>query len=234
MSRIQRLLHGKKKEFDSGEPDIGHLDELPIAAPTHVRVATSDRFLTTPQLLEDDSVHREGSVNPSIFKTAEQYQIDTGPSLPRVLLLFCGGTLIMRENAEDGSLVVNEKDDAIKMLLEMEPKLQKEVATLSVEFIDNIDSSNMSPQIWDRLGQVIFDNYEKYDGFVITHGTDTMAYTSSALSFVLQDLGRPVVITGAQIPGARIETDARRNFVNAVRIATLDRAGTLIRIPRGE
>lgn len=140
----------------------------------------------------------------------------------------------MRENADDGSLVVSEKDDAIQMLLEMEPKLQKEAATLSVEFIDNIDSSNMSPQIWDRLGQVIFDNYEKYDGFVITHGTDTMAYTSSALSFVLQDSGRPVVITGAQIPGARIETDARRNFVNAVRIATLDRAGTLIRIPRGE
>ncbi|KAL3903577.1 MAG: hypothetical protein SGARI_005313 [Bacillariaceae sp.] len=108
----------------------------------------------------------------------------------------------MRENPEDGSLVVNEKDAAIALLLGMEPRLQEEIASLSVEFIDNIDSSNMNPKIWDRLGKVIQRNYQDYDGFVITHGTDTMAYTASALSFVLQDLGRPVVITGAQIPGA--------------------------------
>jgi L-asparaginase/Glu-tRNA(Gln) amidotransferase subunit D len=229
MNKIHRVFRkeGKRsgRNDDDDGPNLCHLEEFPIAAPTHVRIATSDRFLTSSQLQEDDSVHREGSVNPSIFKTVDQYQIDTGPSLPKVLLLFCGGTLIMKENPDDGSLVVNEKDEAIRMLLEMEPKLQKEVASLSVEFIDNIDSSNMDPHIWDRLGKVIFDNYHSYDGFVITHGTDTMAYTSSALNFILQDLGRPVVITGAQIPGGRIETDARRNFVNAVRIATLDRAG---------
>ncbi|KAG7340455.1 L-asparaginase I [Nitzschia inconspicua] len=232
MKKMQRLFYGAKKDNNKATKDdlsdIGHTDELPIATPSHVRVATSDRFLTSSRLMEDDSIHREASVNPSIFKTVDQYQIDRGHSLPKVLLLFCGGTLIMKENPDDGSLIVNEKDDAINMLLEMEPKLQKEVASLSVEFIDNIDSSNMNPQIWDRLGRVIFDNYKKYDGFVITHGTDTMAYTSSALSFVLQDIGRPVVITGAQIPGGRIETDARRNFVNAVRIATLDRAGIFL------
>ncbi|KAL3908033.1 MAG: hypothetical protein SGILL_008639, partial [Bacillariaceae sp.] len=201
----------------------------PIPPPAHVRVTTSDRFLTVAQLLDDDSIHRAGSVNPAIFKTAEQYQIDTPANiLPKILVLFCGGTLIMRENPEDGSLVVNEKDKAIELLLGMEPRLHQEIASLEVEFIDNIDSSNMNPDIWDRLGKVILRKYEHYDGFVITHGTDTMAYTSSALSFLLQDIGRPVVITGAQIPGGRLETDARRNFVNAVRIAALDRAGVFL------
>jgi L-asparaginase/Glu-tRNA(Gln) amidotransferase subunit D len=238
MDKVKHIFHRKGKNDDDdnevglladavGPPGNGPFPECPpIPAPSHLRVTTSDRFLTVSQLLDDDSVHREGSVNPSIFNTAENYQIDTGSKrLPKILVLFCGGTLIMRENPEDGSLVVNEKDAAIELLLGMEPRLQKEVATLSVEFIDNIDSSNMNPQIWNRLGQVIHQKYHDYDGFVITHGTDTMAYTSSALSFVLQDIGRPVVITGAQIPGGRLETDARRNFVNAVRIAALDRAG---------
>ena len=249
MDKVKHIFHRKKEDIDDNDIGLladsvgrgpsdsdrmgsnGSFPEAPhIPAPAHVRVTTSDRFLTVSQLLDDDSVHRAGSVNPSVFNTAEQYQIDTGAAnkLPKILLLFCGGTLIMRENPEDGSLVVNEKDAAIELLLGMEPRLQKEIASLSVEFIDNIDSSNMNPQIWDRLGQVIHRNYKEYDGFVITHGTDTMAYTASALSFVLQDIGRPVVITGAQIPGGRLETDARRNFVNAVRIAALDRAGVFL------
>lgn len=132
----------------------------------------------------------------------------------------------MREQ-DDGSLVVNDKDAAIDLLLNMEPKIH-EIAEIDVHFIDNIDSSNMSPEIWDNLGRVISTEYGKFDGFVVTHGTDTMAYTASALSFVLGDLGKPVVLTGAQIPGSRIETDARRNFVNAVRVATLDRAGVML------
>jgi L-asparaginase len=109
----------------------------------------------------------------------------------------------------------------------MEPKIH-EIARLDVHYIDNIDSSNMSPEIWDNLGRVVAEKYNNYDGFVVTHGTDTMAYTASALSFVLGDLGKPVCLTGAQIPGSRIETDARRNFVNAVRVATLDRAGVML------
>jgi L-asparaginase len=144
----------------------------------------------------------------------------------KVLILFCGGTLIMQES-KDGALIVLEKEDAIDLLLNMEPKL-KDVVDLEVNYIDNIDSTNMHPDHWDRMTDVIADNYSNYDGFVITHGTDTMAYTSSALSFSLQNLGKPVVITGSQIPGGRIETDARRNFVNAVRVATMDVSGVML------
>lgn len=132
----------------------------------------------------------------------------------------------MREN-EDGSLVVNDRDAAIDLLLGMEPRLYDK-CNLDVHFIDNIDSSNMCPRLWDMIGSVINERYDDFDGFVVTHGTDTMAYTASALSFVLQDLGKPVCITGAQIPGGRIESDARRNFVNAVRVATLSRAGVML------
>ncbi len=132
----------------------------------------------------------------------------------------------MQESA-GGALVVSEKEEAIKSLLNLEPRLNNDVE-LSVHYIDNIDSSNMKPEHWDKISTVIAEKYEDFDGFVITHGTDTMAYTSSALSYSLQNLGKPVVLTGSQIPGNKIETDARRNFVNAVRVATMDLSGVLL------
>jgi len=175
-----------------------------------------------------ENATREGSVNVAALNlTNRLYKFFRDANTkPDVLVLFCGGTLIMRED-DDGSLVVNETDTAIEMLLNMEPRLD-EIANLQVHFVDNIDSSNMSPELWDTIANVIHEQYNHYDGFVITHGTDTMAYTASALSFVLQDLGKPVVLTGAQIPGGRIETDARRNFVNAVRVATLSKCGVML------
>jgi L-asparaginase len=103
-----------------------------------------------------------------------------------------------------------------------------ELAELEVAHIDNIDSANIRPEHWDRVADLIGEKYDDYDGFVITHGTDTMAYTASALSFVLGGLGKPVVLTGSQIPGSQIESDARRNFVNAVRVATTDVSGVMI------
>jgi L-asparaginase len=144
----------------------------------------------------------------------------------KTLILFCGGTLVMEEN-EVGALVTPHREKAILTLHGMEPRLQR-TTDLWVSYIDNIDSTNIQPEHWDRMARVIADNYDNYDGFVVTHGTDTMAYTASALSFALSDLGKPVVLTGAQIPGARMESDARRNFVNAVRVATLDLAGVVV------
>ena len=144
----------------------------------------------------------------------------------RVLVLFCGGTLVMEED-ERGSLLTPALDRAIENLMSMESRLS-ELAALDVAHIDNIDSSNIKPGHWDRVAEVVSERYGEYDGFVITHGTDTMAYTSSALSFVLGNLGKPVVMTGSQIPGRRIESDARRNFVNAVRVATMDVSGVLV------
>ncbi len=131
------------------------------------------------------------------------------------------------EESEDGALVVQKKDEAIKTIINLEPKL-KTITDLEVNYVENIDSTNMSPSHWDKMADVIKKNYDQYDGFVITHGTDTMAYTASALSFSLQNLGKPVVLTGSQIPGSKIETDGRRNFVNAVQTATLDISGVMI------
>ena len=119
------------------------------------------------------------------------------------------------------------QETAIDLLLDLEPRLH-ELAKVTIHYVDNIDSTNMKPEIWDNIASVITEQYAEYDGFVVTHGTDTLSYTASALSFVLGNLGKPVCITGAQIPGGRIATDARRNFSNAVRIATLDKAGVMV------
>ena len=144
----------------------------------------------------------------------------------KILVIFCGGTIVMNEN-DEGSLQPLSKERAIQSLLNIEPKISQMV-DLKIEYLDNIDSTNMNPQHWEKMITIIKKNYQKFDGFVITHGTDTMAYTSSALSFAIQDLGKPVVLTGSQIPGNKMETDARRNFINAIRLATLNIAGVFL------
>lgn len=82
-----------------------------------------------------------------------------------------------------------------------------------------VDSSNMDPTIWKKIVEVIGQHYESYDGFVILHGSDTMAYTASALSFMLQNLNKPVILTGSQLPLGMIRTDGRENLLTAVEIA---------------
>lgn len=144
----------------------------------------------------------------------------------KILILFCGGTIVMQETAS-GTLNMQSKDDAIAALMNMEPNIHT-IADIDVLYIDNIDSANMNAEHWNTIATAVANNYKVYDGFVITHGTNTMAYTSSALSYALQNLGKPVVLTGAQIPGHHIESDARRNFVNAIRVATLDLAGVAL------
>jgi len=144
----------------------------------------------------------------------------------KILVLFCGGTLVMEED-ERGSLLTPALDRAIENLLNMETRLG-ELAEIEVAYIDNIDSSNIRPDHWDRVATVVSENYDAHDGFVVTHGTDTLAYTASALSFALRGLGKPVVLTGSLIPGRRLESDARRNFVNAVRVACMDLAGVFV------
>ena len=86
----------------------------------------------------------------------------------------------------------------------------------------------MTPSDWDHIVQAIESRYDDFDGFVVTHGTDTMAYTAAALSLAIKNLGKPVVLTGSQIPGSRIETDARRNLVNAMKLATMDVSGVFV------
>lgn len=145
---------------------------------------------------------------------------------PKIQILFCGGTMVMVPDKE-GHLRSPSAENALEMLLSFEPRLN-EIADIEVKFIINIDSSDMTAQLWDEIARAIYSSYDQYDGFVVIHGTDTMAYTASALSFALQGISKPIVFTGAQLPGHLMESDARRNFINAVRLATYDAAHVMV------
>ena len=104
---------------------------------------------------------------------------------------------------------------------EQVPGLQ-EIARIDSRTLFLEDSSNIRPRHWERIASAVATHYDNYDGFVILHGTDTMAYTASALSFCFQNLQKPIVFTGSQVPLSNRRTDARRNLINAVELATLN------------
>jgi len=147
--------------------------------------------------------------------------------LSRILILFCGGTVAMEQLDDEGGLGISSRAKTINALLNLKSMLSC-MSNIDLEYVFNVDSTNMSPDLWDKIADAISSHYDEYDGFVVIHGTDTMAYTTSALSFVLKDLGKPVVFTGAQIPAYWLETDARRNLINAVRVANMDLAGVFL------
>lgn len=133
-----------------------------------------------------------------------------------VLIIYTGGTIGMMENPLTGSL----QSVDFKHLADHVPEMMymhDKVDTLTMN--PPIDSSDMDPHHWAEIALLIEKNYEKYDGFVVLHGTDTMAYTASALSFMLENLSKPVVITGSQIPIGQIRTDGRENLLTSVEIA---------------
>ena len=133
-----------------------------------------------------------------------------------ILVIYTGGTIGMIQNPATGALTPFNFDALYKHI----PILENFNCRIdSYCFEPLIDSSNMNPGFWVRLAEVIEDNYEKYDGFVVLHGTDTMAYTASVLSFMLENLNKPVVFTGSQLPMGVLRTDGRENFINAIEIA---------------
>lgn len=144
----------------------------------------------------------------------------------KVLILFCGGTIIMKEG-KGGSLKAPSRKEAISTLKGIEGRLAT-IADFDIHYVENIDSTNMTPHDWDNILADMAENYDRYDGFLVTHGTDTMAYTAAALTLAVKNLGKPVVLTGSQIPGTRIETDARRNLVNGMKLATMDVSGVFV------
>ena len=89
----------------------------------------------------------------------------------------------------------------------------------NISFNPPIDSSDMNPTHWEQIAEAIRDNYDRYDGFVVLHGTDTMAYSASALSFMLHNLRKPVIITGSQLPIGEVRTDGEENLITAVQVA---------------
>lgn len=134
----------------------------------------------------------------------------------RVLLIYTGGTIGMMENMETGAL----EPFNFSHLRSNMPEIKR--LNFSVEtylFDPPIDSSDMSLAVWQQIGRVIEMNYADYDGFVILHGTDTMAYTASALSFMFRNLTKPVILTGSQLPIGKLRTDGKENLITALEIA---------------
>jgi L-asparaginase len=144
-----------------------------------------------------------------------------------LLLIYTGGTIGMMEDPRTGSLIPID----FEHILEHVPELNRFKVQLDVHtFADPIDSSDITIENWQEIARVIRDSYDRYDGFVLLHGTDTMAYTASALSFMLENLDKPVVLTGSQVPIGRIRTDGKENLVTSVEIALARRDhGPIIR-----
>lgn len=133
-----------------------------------------------------------------------------------VLLIYTGGTIGMKEDPVDQTL----KPFDFSSLMEEVPELRKFAIKIdSYTFDPLIDSSDIEPAMWKKLAELIRDNYDAYDGFVVLHGTDTMAYSAAALSFMLDKLDKPVIFTGSQLPIGRPRTDGKENLISSVEIA---------------
>lgn len=131
-----------------------------------------------------------------------------------ILIIYTGGTIGMRRN-ENGTLVPFDFNT-----IEQEfPAVRNLNVDISVCKMEAIDSSNVTPARWRELAHIIEDNYDNHNGFVVLHGTDTMSYTASALSFMLENLAKPVIFTGSQIPMGILRTDGRENLITAIEIA---------------
>ncbi|MFL5765974.1 MAG: asparaginase [Bacteroidia bacterium] len=147
-------------------------------------------------------------------------------SKSKVLLIYTGGTIGMMQDPKTGAL----RPFDFKHLTEQIPELNKFDVTLSaVSFDHPIDSSDMQPSVWIEIARMIEKNYDKVDGFVILHGSDTMSFTASALSFMLENLNKPVILTGSQLPIGMIRTDGKENLITAIEIAAAkDKKGNSI------
>lgn len=135
---------------------------------------------------------------------------------PKILIIYTGGTIGMIEDAETGSLSNVDFDHIYDHVPELK-RLDIELDTIS--FSDPIDSSEINTTHWCELSEMIQKNYDNYDGFVVLHGSDTMAYTSSALSFMFDGLKKPIILTGSQLPIGIIRTDGKENLITAIEIA---------------
>lgn len=141
---------------------------------------------------------------------------------PKVLLIYTGGTIGMIEDTESGSLRTFD----FNHLFSQVPELKRfNIDIDSISFEKPIDSSNMSPKEWIKMADIIEENYTKYDGFVILHGSDTMAFSASAISFMLENLAKPVIFTGSQLPMGKIRTDGKENLITAIEIAVAKENG---------
>lgn len=147
---------------------------------------------------------------------------------PHILIIYTGGTIGMVKNADTGALEPLDFNHLRHHL----PELRLFDFTIdNYQFTPPIDSSDMTPELWVSLADIIAERYDRYDGFVILHGTDTMSFTASALSFMLEGLNKPVILTGSQLPIGVMRTDGRENLITAIEIAAALTADGQPRVP---
>ncbi|MGM0635230.1 MAG: asparaginase [Bacteroidota bacterium] len=135
-----------------------------------------------------------------------------------ILLIYTGGTIGMIKDEKTGSLIPFNFDQLLLKIPELK-QLEHSIETLA--FSNPIDSSDMEISNYIQLAETIEENYSKYDGFVILHGSDTMSYTASALSFLLENLNKPIIFTGSQLPIGDLRTDAKENMITSIQLAGL-------------
>ncbi len=146
-------------------------------------------------------------------------------SQPSIFVIYTGGTIGMVKDPETGAMYPIDLERLYHHIPVLE-SLHYDIDYFSFDPL--VDSSDMKPSFWIKLAELIEENYEKYDGFVVLHGSDTMAYTASALSFLLENLNKPVVLTGSQIPLGVVRSDGRDNFINSIEIAAAREDGIAI------
>ena len=137
--------------------------------------------------------------------------------IPHILLIYTGGTIGMTKDYKTGAL----KAFNFNKLLKHIPEINLLSCTIdSFSFTEPIDSSNMNTKHWIHIAEIVERNYEKFDGFVILHGSDTMSYTASALSFMFENLSKPIIFTGSQLPIGDLRTDAKENLITSIQVAS--------------
>ncbi|EFI41341.1 MULTISPECIES: asparaginase [Peptoniphilus] len=139
-------------------------------------------------------------------------------NIKKILLIATGGTIASEQTEFGLSPKINPKE-----FLNHIPQ-SKELAQIDVKQVMNIDSTNIEPHHWLMIADVIKDNYEDYDGFIITHGTDTLAYSAAALSYLIQNSTKPIILTGSQRPITDLITDAKKNLLDSIRFAIREQA----------
>lgn len=140
--------------------------------------------------------------------------------MKKILIIYTGGTIGMIHHPKTYELIPFDFSHFKSQIPEIK-NFNVEINTIECKKI--IDSSDLSPSLWKNLSKIIFDNYENYFGFVILHGTDTMAYTASALSFMLENLSKPIIITGSQLPIGTLRTDGKENLISSIEIASAEK-----------
>lgn len=137
---------------------------------------------------------------------------------PKILLVYTGGTIGMIKDFNTGALRAFDFDKLLERIPELS-HLDCDIET--VAFDDPIDSSDMNTSYWVKIATIIEENYAAFDGFVVLHGSDTMSYSASALSFMLENLAKPIIFTGSQLPIGDLRTDAKENLITSIQIASL-------------